>query len=218
MPNEEKTYAGMTRRSLLLGTGGAAALLAIGGLRVLTAEAQVRPPGGQDEQHLLSACIRCERCIEACPQRALRPVNLEEGVLGVRTPGPNFNNGWCDFCAEHYNGEPQCVKVCPTEALRLPAGATPETTILGKAVIIKDWCLAWAKYNGCRFCYDACPEAYGALSLDSHQRPVVDVDACTGCGACQTVCVSQKEGSIVEGTTSRAIIVVPESKLDEYEN
>ena len=40
----------------------------------------------------------------------------------------------------------------------------------------------------------------------------IDTDKCNGCGACQSVCVSQKEGSYTTGATSRAIIVVPESE------
>lgn len=138
----EKTYAGMPRRSFALGAGGAAVLLAMGGLKAVPAQAQVRPPGGQDEDQLISACIRCERCVEACP----------------------------------------------TAALSLAADATAEGTILGKAVIIKDWCLAWDKNNGCKFCYDACP--YEAIELDEFGRPVVIAERCNGCGACQNSCVA----------------------------
>ncbi|MFR5828539.1 MAG: 4Fe-4S binding protein [Adlercreutzia equolifaciens] len=57
---------------------------------------------------------------------------------------------------------------------------------------------------------DACP--YEAIELDENMRPVVIPDHCNGCGACQSVCVSQKEGSYTTGATSRAIIVVPESE------
>lgn len=216
MAEDGKTYGGMSRRSVMLGAGGAVALLAMGGLKALPAEAQVRPPGGQDENRLVSACIRCERCVEACPRDALRPAHLEEGVLGVRTPKGNFDVGWCDFCAEENGGEPRCAKMCPTGALKLPEGATAKSTVLGKAVIIRNWCLAWSKYNGCRFCYDACPDEYGAIELDAYNRPVVLADKCVGCGACQNSCVSLKEGSITAGATSRAIIVVPESKTGEY--
>ena len=210
-----KQIAGMSRRSFAIGAVGAAALLAGGGIKVLPAQAQVRPPGGQDEDHLLSACIRCERCVEICPQNALRPAHLEDGVLGVRTPTVDFNNGWCDFCKEHNDGVPLCEKACPTDALRIEPEATAEETILGKAYIIRDWCLAY-RNTGCRFCYDACVDdaGYGAIELDEHKRPVVIEDKCVGCGICQKVCVSQKEGSIVEGTTSRAIIVVTEDELE----
>ena len=207
---KEKTYAGMTRRTFGLGAAGAAALLAMGGLRALPAQAQVRPPGGQDEERLVSACIRCERCVEACPRKALKPSSVEDGILGVRTPAVNFDEGWCDFCEEENGGAPRCVEFCPTAALALEAGASAQTVILGKAVIINDWCLAWSKDNGCKFCYDACP--YEALELDEYGRPVVVADACNGCGACQNVCVSLKDGSIAVGATSRAIIVVPEEE------
>lgn len=212
MEQEEKTYAGMSRRAFALGSCGAVALLALGGLSVVPAQAQVRPPGGQDEDHLLAACIRCERCIEACPKGALAPAHIEQGIVGTRTPVANFNAGWCDFCAEENGGSPRCVEFCPTEALRLDGEEEPKDVVLGKAVIIYDWCLAYSKYNGCRFCYDACP--YEAMTLDEHGRPVVDERLCNGCGACQNVCVSLQEGSIAEGATSRAIIVVPESQLE----
>lgn len=208
----EKTYAGMSRRAFSIGACGAVALLALGGLSAVPAQAQVRPPGGQDEDHLLASCIRCERCIEACPNGALKPANIEQGIIGTRMPVTNFDAGWCDFCTESHGGEPQCVKFCPTSALRLGTDATPQNVIIGKATIIHDWCLAYSKYNGCRFCYDACP--YEAITLDANKRPVVNTQACNGCGACQNVCVSLQEGSIAEGATSRAIIVVPKSQLE----
>lgn len=207
---EDKAIAGMSRRAFSMGACGAVALVALGGLNVLPAQAQVRPPGGQDEKHLTSACIRCERCIEACPKGALTPAHIEDGVLGTRMPVANFDAGWCDFCQEANGGHPRCVEYCPTQALRLAEDAAPETVILGKARIIEDWCLAYSKYNGCRFCYDACP--YEAITLDEYERPVVDLEKCNGCGACQNACVSLQEGSISSGATSRAIIVEPEGR------
>lgn len=204
--------AGMTRRAFSMGACGAVALLALGGLTAVPAGARVRPPGGQDEGHLLASCIRCERCVEACPNDALTPAHIEEGILGTRMPVANFDVGWCDFCAEATGGRPRCVEFCPTDALRLPQGATAQATIMGKAHIIQEWCLAYGKYNGCRFCYDACP--YEAITLDEYKRPVVLTEVCNGCGACQNACVSLQEGSIVEGATSRAIVVAPEGELE----
>ncbi|MEC4272112.1 4Fe-4S dicluster domain-containing protein [Adlercreutzia sp. R25] len=207
---KKRDGAGMSRRTFALGVGGGCALLAMGALKVVPAEAQVRPPGGQDEERLIAGCIRCERCVEACPRGALRPAHLEDGIVTVRTPTANFNDGWCDFCDEENGGTPLCVEACPTEALSLPADAEAKTTIIGKAVLIRDWCLAWYRDNGCRFCFDACP--YEAIELDQYNRPVVKAENCNGCGACQSVCVSQQEGSYAVGATSRAIIVVPESE------
>ena len=45
-------------------------------------------------------CINCKACVFACPF----------GAMGLNIEGKTFK---CDLC----DGEPICVKVCPTEAL-----------------------------------------------------------------------------------------------------
>lgn len=206
---EEPTTGGMSRRTLCLGTAGAAALMGMGALKYIGSTPIVRPPGGQDEDHLISSCIRCQKCYEVCPHHVIRPAHIEEGLLGMRTPTLEFSSGWCDWCEEQNNGVPLCAQVCPTKALQLPEGAQAETTILGKAVLTEDWCLAY-KLSGCRFCYDACP--YEAMELDEYGRPYVIHDKCNGCGACESVCTSMESGTISEGATHRAIIIVPEEE------
>ena len=70
-------------------------------------------------------------------------------------------------------------------------------------------CLAF-RDTGCRYCYDACP--YEAIELTGEgANPHVSVlaDKCNGCGACESVCVSLKAGSIVSGAQERAIVVKP---------
>ncbi len=208
---EKPARAGMTRRTLCLGVGGAAVMLGLGGLKLAKPGAIIRPPGGQDEDRLISACIRCEKCYEICPRDVIRPAHIETGILNMRTPTFNFDAGYCDWCTEENGGTPLCVASCPTKALELPTGATPENTIIGKAVINTNWCLAY-KLIGCKFCYDACP--YDAIELDSNSRPVVTTSKCNGCGACESVCVSMQNGSISEGATSRAITIKP---LDQVE-
>ena len=197
---------GMSRRTLCLGVGGTIGLLALGGLGILTDKPGVRPPGGQDEDRLLGACIRCNKCMEVCPHRIVKPAHIEKGFVGMRAPELNFAEGWCDWCAEANDGKPLCEEVCPTRALRLPEGATPENTILGRAVIIPDQCLAY-RLVSCRFCYDACP--YEAMVMDEFNRPIVLTDKCNGCGACQASCVSLSSGSIMHGVKTRAIVVEP---------
>ena len=92
---------GITRRGLFIGVGSTVALLGLGGLRYAGHNPLNRPPGGADEAHLVSGCIRCERCYEACPRQAIVPAKIEDGLLGMRSPMLDFNTGnYCDFCYE----------------------------------------------------------------------------------------------------------------------
>lgn len=210
----EKEPMSVSRRTLFIGVGSTAALLGLGALRYAGHSPLVRPPGGQDESRLVSACIRCEKCYEACPRKVIVPAHIEDGLLGMRSPALNFDANYCDYCADENGGEPLCVKVCPTEALRLPVDATAETTLLGLAVIDESQCLAY-RDTGCRYCYDACPyEAIELVGEGSNPRVIVLADACNGCGACESVCVSLKAGSIVSGVQERAIVVKPLETLE----
>jgi ferredoxin-type protein NapG len=198
----------MSRRTFALGVGGVVALFGLGSLKLVNRTSIIRPPGGQNEDQLISACIRCEKCYEVCPRNVIAPTHIEDGVLAMRTPTFDFNNNYCDFCTEDNNAHPLCVASCPTRALELGEGQTAKNTIIGKALLNQEWCLAY-KLIGCRYCYDACP--YEALVLDENNRPQVLTDICNGCGACESVCVSLKNAAITTGATSRAIIVVHES-------
>ena len=113
----------ITRRALCVGLGGTAALVGLGAVRYAGSAPLVRPPGGQDEDALVSACIRCEKCYEVCPRGVIAPAHLEDGLLNMRTPVMDFSANWCDWCTEENGGEPLCVASCPTEALK--AGKHP---------------------------------------------------------------------------------------------
>ena len=151
MPAEKRAQgAGFSRRTFALGAIGAAGLVALGaGAKIVPSKTLLRPPGGQDEVTLWGSCLHCEKCREVCPQGAIGPTHLEDGILNMRTPSMDFKAGWCDFCTNEANG-PQCVNVCPTQAIVLPTGATLGNTetgevgnvILGVAEVNRDWCLA----------------------------------------------------------------------------
>lgn len=192
----------LTRRTFAFGALGACALLGLGSVKFIASKPLCRPPGGQDEEHLISGCLHCEKCREICPKTAITPAHIEDGFINARTPKLDFKQGWCDFC-ENEPGGPKCIEVCPTKALALRGD---EVIILGKAVLNRDWCLA-AKGMGCHECVDACN--YDALHLDYDNVPLVDDQACNGCGACEYVCISLSAGSITAGATDRAIIIVP---------
>lgn len=202
-----KKSENLSRRTLLIGAGSTLALLGLGGLRYSGYENLCRPPGGQDESQLFSACIRCQRCYEVCPRHVIVPAHIEDGLLSMRTPTLDFSVDYCDYCEESYGGIPRCVEVCPTNALQLDANATAETVIIGLAVINEKECLAF-RNTGCKFCYDACP--YEAIEFNSDGKiplPYIIEDKCNGCGACESVCVSLQSGSIATGATERAVVI-----------
>lgn len=206
--DEKVKGSGISRRGFAVGCAGAAVMLGLGGVKYLPSQALCRPVGGQDEGQLVSACIHCERCREACPKTAIAPAHIEAGILNARTPRMDFKAGWCDFC-ENEPGGPRCIAVCPTAALKAE-NPGPHTVVIGVAKLTRDWCLA-ARGMGCHSCVDACP--YEALSLGYDHVPVIDESKCNGCGACEFACISLTAGSL-SGTlsvppTDRAITVQP---------
>lgn len=87
---------GITRRTLLEGGAGIVLLAALGGgARALAGDAELlRPPGGQDDARFFGNCVRCNRCVGACPTRAIGYATVEDGVLNVRQPVMRFRIGW----------------------------------------------------------------------------------------------------------------------------
>jgi ferredoxin-type protein NapG len=193
---------GISRRNFCIGIGGTAALFGLGTVKLVGSKPILRPPGGQNYDLLIAGCIRCQKCVEVCPRKVIKPAHIENGLLGIRTPTLNFDKDYCDWCAEHNGGVPLCIEVCATGALSVrsagsvaltAAATTPQNTVLGQAEVDTTSCLAYRDLS-CRFCFDACP--YEAMELDSNKRPHVIASKCNGCGACESVCVSLKVGSI----------------------
>jgi ferredoxin-type protein NapH len=164
------------RRRALVTLGAVAAVMAVGS-KARTALAErprpvLRPPGAQPEALFQMLCVRCGKCAQVCPRKAVR---LDGGApfIEPRREG-------CDLCGK-------CVAVCPSGALALAPG---ELIHMGIAEVDQSTCLAW---NGvlCRACFVACPLQGKALKLDESGpvwRPVVEPAACAGCGLCEHVC------------------------------
>ena len=117
----------------------------------------------------LNRCVGCLSCSVACKSANSVPIgNFWNKVLRV---GPNLKDGatqcpdvemyflptGCQHCAD-----PECVKVCPTEASHIAAD--------GSVQIDKDKCI------GCQFCVMACP--YGVRYLNQDEKVV---EKCTLC-------------------------------------
>ena len=85
----------MNRRTFLhnvLAAGaacGAGAGILVGSGSAAGREVGLRPPGALDEDEFLARCIRCFRCGDACPNRAIVALNPATGRDSVtRIPDP----------------------------------------------------------------------------------------------------------------------------------
>jgi ferredoxin-type protein NapG len=119
---------------------------------------------------------------------------MNDGLLNSRTPKLDFHKGYCDFCN-------LCIEHCPTAALQT---FDPDVEWIGPAVIDEELCIAYLVNGGCRLCVDGCP--FDAISVDSNNRPIVDLSKCNGCGYCEFICPSNSYRSY-QGTNRRAIAV-----------
>ena len=131
-----------------------------------------RPPWSKTDQEFTDNCTRCDKCITACETQIIK-----RGEGGF--PEIDFNLGECTFC--HL-----CVDVCPELVFDL-AQSLPWSV----RASIKDSCLT---YEGvwCQSCKDACdPRAISfIMAVGQVPKPLIDTDACTGCGACVSPCPS----------------------------
>lgn len=148
----------MTRAQFLSGDWGAR-------------RAPLRPPWARAEHDFVARCTRCDECVGACPTGI-----IEKGRGGF--PAVNFARGECTFCGK-------CAVACAPRALVRREAETPWAV----AAEIGSACLALQGVV-CRSCGDRCETrairfrlAPRAVSL-----PVLAGDACTGCGACVSVC------------------------------
>lgn len=103
-------------RSIVLGVGVVGTSL-LGVVPVVQgSKLRLRPPGAlktpDDEQQLLSSCIKCGQCVQVCPVQAIKLADLADGV-GIGVPYIEARDQACDFSCDGL----QCVLACPTGAL-----------------------------------------------------------------------------------------------------
>lgn len=154
------------------------------------AKSMLRPPGAQGEADFSARCIKCGKCMEACPYVALFPAPGNQG-LAAGTPMVDARAQACRLCEDF-----PCVEACPTNALR---GIEERSDVrMGTAVIDEDLCIAFQGMR-CEVCYRTCPLIDQAISIDYRLRegdaihsvfaPVIDEEQCVGCGLCVERCV-----------------------------
>lgn len=172
--------------------GIAAAIVAaegVAGFVMGSSSKLLRPPGIQSERDFMARCIKCGKCVEACPYAAIRIAGLSEGSA-AGTPFIDAREQACRLCPDF-----PCVEACPTDALR--DVAEKHDPHMGYAKIEEDVCIAFKGYR-CEVCYRVCPLIDEAITIDFEQRenddihakfiPVVHKGVCTGCGLCVERC------------------------------
>lgn len=157
---------------------------------VTPTESPLLPPGAKPDGGFSSLCVKCGKCIEACPYQALHPAGSEAGV-NVGVPSVDARTQACRLCADF-----PCIAACPTGAL-LPVESKADVR-MGTAVIDEELCLSY-KGMRCEVCYRVCPLIDEAITIDYRKRegdsihavfaPIVNEEACVGCGLCVERCV-----------------------------
>jgi len=180
----------------------------------------LRPPAALSEDEFLKSCIKCGLCAEACFNRDSnidkesgkhRPPTLKmakaQDDVTIGTPFFNARDVPCYMCEDI-----PCVPVCPTGALDESSVTNdkgeldPTMMDMGLAVVDPNSCIAFWGIQ-CDACYRACPLLDVAIKLeyDRNERtgkhaflkPIVVMDACTGCGLCEQACVTEKAAIFV---------------------
>ena len=136
----------------------------------------IRPPGSGKEEEFIRLCIKCGKCIKACPYIALQPV-IYANEFDRGTPCLRVSASYCRFCKDF-----PCITACPSGALN----KNNKTDKIALAVIDGEKCLRTSKI-ACDACSQRCKN--GAIKITAaNKKPEIHACKCTGCGACVCVC------------------------------
>lgn len=155
------------------------------------------PPGAKGIRNMRTHCTGCQLCVSVCPNQVLRPSTKLETLM---QPEMSYERGYC---------RPECTKcseVCPAGAILKLTPADKSATQIGHAVWVEKNCVPLRDKVACGNCARHCPT--GAITMvpsdaddaDSLKIPVVNVERCIGCGACENLCPARPFSAIyVEG-------------------
>ncbi|HHF3693440.1 TPA: ferredoxin-type protein NapF [Haemophilus influenzae] len=130
----------------------------------------VRPPWSVENSIFVAQCTRCGDCLSVCETNI-----LVKGDAGF--PEVCFDNGECTFCGK-------CVDACK-QPIFYPRDQLPWSHKIDIGVA----CLTLHRIE-CRTCQDNCPAnaIRFKLQMGGVAQPLVNFDACNGCGACVQGC------------------------------
>lgn len=162
------------------------------------------PPGAWSISNFTQHCTACQLCVSTCPNNVLRP---SADLKTLMQPEMSYERGYC---------RPECVAcsaVCPAGAIKPITVAEKSSTRIGHAVWVKKNCVPLTDGVECGNCARHCPS--GAILMvhsdandeNSVKIPVVNVERCIGCGACENLCPARPFSAIyVEGHTMHSIM------------
>ncbi|MEZ8101039.1 ferredoxin-type protein NapF [Vibrio bivalvicida] len=130
----------------------------------------IRLPWLVNSAEFTDLCTRCGKCSEVCETNI-----IIKGDGGF--PQIDFSRGECTFCY-------QCADVCPE-----PLFADKQSLPWNAKASINEACLAKQNVE-CRSCGDMCDTMAIKFRLEIGKvaQPKIELDECTGCGACVAVC------------------------------
>ncbi|MBQ3287815.1 MAG: 4Fe-4S binding protein [Kiritimatiellae bacterium] len=178
------TDDGVTRRDAIrtMATAVAAEKLTDGGFADVSLpgsperKLSVLPPGAGKREDFFRRCIGCQLCVKSCPAHCL---TASMTLAHFGQPEMDFRFGHCILDCT------RCSEVCPTRAIIRLTKDEKRTAHVGRAIWRKDLCIRTTEGVNCTACERKCP--VGAIHVVENV-PVVDADACLGCGACEHVC------------------------------
>ena len=162
------------------------------------------PPGAWSARHFAQHCTGCQLCVSECPNDVLRP---STDLAKLMQPEMSYERGYC---------RPECTRcseVCPAGAIKPITKADKSSTRIGHAVWVKKNCIPMRDNIECGNCARHCPS--GAILMvpsdpedeTSIRIPVVNVERCIGCGACENLCPARPFSAIyVEGHSTHSVM------------
>ena len=162
------------------------------------------PPGSLGIRHLTQHCTACQLCVSVCPNQVLRP---SADLMKLMQPEMAYERSYC---------RPECTKcseVCPAGDIRPITKADKSSIQIGHAVWAKKNCIPLTDGMECGNCARHCPVAAIQMvpsspeDVNSPKIPVVNVERCIGCGACENLCPARPFSAIyVEGHERHRIV------------